>query len=157
MNFQEKFNKLNVEMATASLDGAEARELEARAEKLMGFYQEKVDEALAATREPAARRFSGRTVARKQSRNGVGGLRSRAAAKLAEMKLKGKKLVMVKNAEDLKHLADDEVGVLMVGPAATEKGSRRNQRGYKAKKSGGWPKWVKKGPITFKIVKKKFG
>lgn len=117
MEFKNKLNKLNAEMAMASLDEAEARELEARAEKLMGFYQEKVDKALAATRKPARRRWTGGTVVFKYRgyKGVVGGRRSavdEAVERALKMVKKGKKLkglgtgtlVEVKAAKKLKDL-----------------------------------------------------
>ena len=116
MEFKNKLNKLNAEMAMASLDEAEARELEARAEKLMGFYQEKVDKALAATRKPARRRWTGGTVVFKYRgyKGVVGGRRSavdEAVERALKMVKKGKKkglgtgtLVEVKAAKKLAEL-----------------------------------------------------
>lgn len=68
MKFNDKINKLNVEMSLDTLDVSEGRELEARVQELVGFYTEKVDKAMAATHKPAKRRYMGRVAALKYGR-----------------------------------------------------------------------------------------
>ena len=65
MKFNDKINKLNVEMSLDTLDASEGRELETRVQELVGFYTEKVDKAMAATHKLAKRRYMGRVAALK--------------------------------------------------------------------------------------------